>query len=125
MSRRILIVDDEDDIREVAQVSLEMMRGWEVSTASSGAEALEVVARDAPDAVLLDVMMPEMDGPTLVRHLRSNPRTAALPVVMLTAKVQGSDQRMLSELEVAGVLAKPFDPTLLADEVARLLGWDD
>ena len=125
MTRRVLVVDDEEDIREVAQVSLEMMRGWDVSTAASGPEALRMVAEVPPDAVLLDVMMPEMDGPTVVKRLRADPATAAVPVVMLTAKVQSADKRMLSALDVSGVLAKPFDPTALGDQIARLLGWDD
>ena len=125
MSRRVLLVDDEDDIREVARLSLEMVRGWEVLTASSGAEALVRAAAECPDAVLLDVMMPEMDGPTTFERLQADPATAAIPVVLLTAKVQATDQRRFAELGVAGVLSKPFDPMRLADDVAHLLGWVD
>jgi CheY-like chemotaxis protein len=125
MSRKVLIVDDEDDIREVAQLSLEMVRGWEVITAGSGVEALERAAATSPDAILLDVMMPEMDGPTVVGRLQADPATAAIPVVLLTAKLQASDQRRFADLGVAGVLAKPFDPMRLADDVAAILGWGD
>jgi CheY-like chemotaxis protein len=121
--KRILIVDDEDDIREVAQMTLEMMAGWEVRTASSGAEALSLAAADPPDAILLDVMMPEMDGPATLARLRAHPATAAVPVVFLTAKAQAAEQRRLAETGAAGVLAKPFDPSLLADQVSRALGW--
>lgn len=125
MPRQVLIVDDEDDIREVAQLSLEMTRSWTVLTASTGAEALERAAKERPDAILLDVMMPEMDGPTVVRRLRESRDTSDIPVVLLTAKIQAADHRHLAGLEVAGVLAKPFDPMLLAGQVATLLGWDD
>lgn len=123
MPKRILIVDDEDDIREVAQMTLEMMAGWDVRTASSGAQGLSMAAADPPDAILLDVMMPEMDGPATLARLRAEPATAGVPVVFLTAKAQAAEQRRLAELGAAGVLAKPFDPSLLADQVSRALGW--
>jgi CheY-like chemotaxis protein len=123
MSKRVLIVDDEADIREVAALSLEMTAGWEVRAASSGAEALAMAAADAPDAILLDVMMPDMDGPTTYERLQANPATAAIPVVLLTAKVQAADHRRFHELGVAGVLSKPFDPMGLAGQLAEVLGW--
>ena len=123
MAKRVLIVDDEDDIREVAQLSLEIVAGWNVLTASSGREALECAAAERLDAILLDVMMPDMDGPTTFLKLSESPATSGIPVVLLTAKVQAADQRRLSELGVAGVLAKPFDPMLLAGEIAGVLGW--
>jgi CheY-like chemotaxis protein len=123
MSRRILIVDDEDDIREVAQMSLEMVAGWEVIPARSGDEGVRLAARHRPDAILLDVMMPGMDGPATAGLLRGAPETAAIPVILLTAKVQPADRRRLEALGVAGVLAKPFDPMELANQVSGLLGW--
>ena len=123
MSRKILLVDDEDDIREVAQLSLEMTAGWEVRAASSGAQALRMAAEERPDAILLDVMMPEMDGPATARALKGSAATAAIPIVLLTAKVQAADRRRFDDLGVAGVLGKPFDPMALADEVSRILGW--
>ena len=92
MSHTLLLVDDEDDIREVAQLSLEMTAGWEVHTASSGAQALAAARALKPEAILMDVMMPEMDGPTAVRHLKADPETAGIPVILLTAKVQASDR---------------------------------
>ncbi|HET6231858.1 MAG TPA: response regulator [Longimicrobiaceae bacterium] len=122
-AKRILVVDDEDDIREVAQLSLEMVGGWEVLTASSGAEALRRAAEERPDAILLDVMMPGMDGPTTFQQLRGDPATAAIPVILLTAKVQPADRRRFVDLGVAGVLAKPFDPMELAAQVSEALGW--
>ena len=123
MSRRILIVDDEDDIREVAQMSLEMVAGWEVIPARSGDEGVRLAAEHRPDAILLDVMMPGMDGPATAERLRGRPETAAIPVILLTAKVQPADRRRLEALGVAGVLAKPFDPMELANQVSSLLGW--
>ena len=121
--KRLLVIDDEDHIREVAAVSLEMVGGWDVLTASSGAEGIASAQAEQPDAILLDVMMPEMDGPATLRRLRTNASTAHIPVVFLTAKVQASDHRRFAELGVTGVLAKPFDPMVLPDDVAGLLGW--
>ena len=123
MSRKILLVDDEDDIREVAQMSLEMTAGWEVLAASSGPEALALARAELPDAILLDVMMPGMDGPDTARALKGSGETAHIPIVLLTAKVQAADRRRFDDLGVAGILSKPFDPMSLADEVARVLGW--
>lgn len=125
MSRRILVVDDEDDIREVAQLSLEMSGGWDVMTASSGPDALRIAASERPDAILLDVMMPEMDGPATFRALQAAPETREIPVVLLTAKVQPSDQRALASLGVAAVLSKPFDPMTLSSQIAAVLGWEE
>ena len=123
MTKRVLIVDDEADIREVAALSLEMIAGWDVRTASSGAEGIALALAEVPDAILLDVMMPDMDGPTTYERLRANTATSGIPVVLLTAKVQAADRRRFIELGVAGVLAKPFDPMTLADEVVGVLGW--
>lgn len=123
-TKRVLIIDDEDDIREVAQTSLEMMGGWVVSTAASSAEGLLKAESEQPDAVLLDVMLPDMDGPTTFQKLQANPTTRQIPVILLTAKVQAADQRRLSGLGVAAILTKPFDPIILADQVAVALGWE-
>ena len=124
MSRRVLIVDDDDAIREVAQASLEMVAGWQVAVASSGLEGLTMAAADPPDAIILDVMMPSMDGPTTFARLQADARTRDVPVVLLTAKVQPAERRRWEGLGVAGVLAKPFDPLGLSAQVADLLGWD-
>lgn len=123
MPRKVLIIDDEDDIREVAALSLESIAGWNVLTASSGAQGLARALEHQPDAILLDVMMPGMDGPTTFRELRKNPGTAKIPVLLLTAKVQSSDQRRFADLGVESVLFKPFDPMTLADQIASVLGW--
>ncbi len=122
--RRILIIDDEDDIREVAALSLESVAGWEVMTASSGAEGMRVAAAELPDAILMDVMMPAMDGPTTFREMQKMPSIAHIPVILLTAKVQGVDQRRFAGLGVSAVLFKPFDPLTLADQMSEALGWN-
>jgi CheY-like chemotaxis protein len=123
VQHRILIIDDEDDIREVAALSLETVADWEVEVASSGAEGLAQAIASQPEAILLDVMMPGMDGPTTFRELRKNPATAHIPVLLLTAKVQNSDQRRFSDLGVEAVLFKPFDPLTLAEQISQVLGW--
>jgi CheY-like chemotaxis protein len=124
MTRRILIIDDEDDIREVAGLSLETVAGWEVVLADSGAQGLARAAEHQPDAILLDVMMPGMDGPTTFRELRKNPITSHIPVILLTAKVQSSDQKRFADLGVEAVLFKPFDPLTLSDQISAVLGWE-
>lgn len=118
MNKRILIIDDEPDIREATQVCLEVAKGWEVLTASSSREGLEKATAEQPDAVLLDVMMPDMDGITAFKLLRSNPVTQHIPVILLTAKAQPDDQRKFAQLEVAAVIIKPYDPLKLADQIA-------
>ena len=125
MARKVLIIDDEDDIRQVAALSLESVAGWEVILANSGAQGLARAIEHQPDAILLDVMMPGMDGPTTFRELRSLPETADIPVILLTAKVQAADQKRFSDLGVVKVMFKPFDPLVLAQEIAATLGWHD
>jgi CheY-like chemotaxis protein len=120
---KVLIIDDEDDIREVAALSLESVAGWDVVMASSGAQGLARAIEHQPDAILLDVMMPGMDGPSTFRELRANPSTAKIPVLLLTAKVQSSDQRRFADLGVEAVLFKPFDPLTLSNQIADVLGW--
>ncbi|WP_017306823.1 response regulator [Spirulina subsalsa] len=122
-NRKILIIDDEEDIREVAKLSLEIGQGWEVVAASSGSEALALCQKEQPDAILLDVMMPEMDGPTTWHKLQEDPLTAQIPVIFLTAKVQAAEQRYYAQLGVNAVLTKPFDPVTLGDFIAKVLNW--
>jgi len=122
--RRILIIDDEEDIREVAALSLESIAGWSVKTASSGADGIKAALSDRPDAILMDVMMPAMDGPTTFKEMQKSPELAQIPVILLTAKVQGVDQRRFAGLGVAAVLFKPFDPLTLAEQMSVALGWN-
>jgi len=123
--RRILIIDDEDDIREVAALSLEATAGWHIFTASSGALGIEVATAEQPDAILMDVMMPGVDGPTTFVAMQQIPAIAHIPVLLLTAKVQGVDQRRFAGLGLAGVLMKPFDPLTLAQQISDALDWKD
>jgi CheY-like chemotaxis protein len=122
-TKRILIIDDESDIREVAQVSLEMMGGWQVVTSESGQDGLEKAKSYQPDAILLDVMLPDMDGPTTLQNLQADPATRNIPVVFLTAKIQTADRNRFATLGVVAVIGKPFDPIDLASQVAQALGW--
>ena len=124
MSRRLLLVDDEDAIREIARISLERIGGWEVLAAASGADAVEAVQRKGTiDAVLLDVMMPGLDGPSTMQALRDGPLADEVPFVFLTAKLQSTDRQRLDALGAAGVIAKPFDPMQLPVQVSAL--WDE
>ena len=121
--KRVLLIDDEDDIREIAQDSLEIIGGYEVSTASSGTEGLAHARAQQPDAILLDMMMPDMDGTATFQRLQDDAATRHIPVILLTAKVQSSDRLRFAELGVTGVIAKPFDPVSLSSQVAQVLGW--
>ncbi len=123
--RHILIIDDEDDIREVAALSLESIAGWRVSVAPCAQDGIQAAITQQPDAILMDVMMPAMDGPTAFKEMQQIPSIAHIPVVLLTAKVQGVDQRRFAGLGVAAVLFKPFDPLTLADQMSAALGWKD
>jgi len=120
-SKHILLVDDEDDIREVATVSLRAVGGWRVSSATGGSQAVAMARRERPDAILLDVMMPDVDGPTTFRRLQEDPMTREIPVIFLTAKAQSADRREFAKLGVAGTLTKPFDPITLSDQIASIL----
>jgi len=118
---RILYVDDEDDIREVATLALELDSGLSVRTSASGTDALEIARRWQPDLILLDVMMPDMDGPTTLAKLRADPGTAGIPVVFITARTQAGEIKYLQSLGALGVLAKPFDPMTLGHAVRAYL----
>lgn len=123
-AKRILVIDNEKYIQEVAQICLETVANWEVLTASSGHEGLVVAEKQQPDAILLDVMMPDMDGLTTFEQLQSHPATKHIPVILLTAKVQLSDRRRYAELGIKATIAKPFNPLQLAGQVAQALGWN-
>jgi two-component system, OmpR family, response regulator len=116
----ILYVEDDADIQEVAKLALEVLGGFEVWMASSGEEAVERAARQRPDLVLLDVMMPGMDGPTTLVALRGIEGMADVPVVFVTAKVQAAEVAEYTALGAVGVIAKPFDPMTLAQQARDL-----
>lgn len=123
MTRSVLVVDDDEDVRRLAVMSLSRIGGYDVRSAGSGRACLEALAEAVPDAVVLDVMMPEMDGPTTLLAIRDDPATLDIPVVFLTAGVVDSDVDRLRALPVTGVLNKPFDPLQLPTQLAALLGW--
>jgi CheY-like chemotaxis protein len=123
MPKHILLIDDEDDIREVTAVSLETVAGWQVSSAGSGVAGIELARTSLPDAILLDVMMPGQDGPATLRLLRNDKITAKIPVIFLTAKVQSIERERLRAIGAAGTLAKPFNPLTLANQIKEILDW--
>lgn len=120
---QILYVEDDPDIRIVAQLALEAVGGFRLRMCGSGQEALDAVAGGyAPDLMLLDVMMPSMDGPSTLAALRKLAATATTPAIFMTAKVQASEVAHYKSLGAVGVVAKPFDPMRLAQQVRAL--WE-
>ena len=115
--KKILYVEDEPDIQMIARVALENVGGFELLVCSSGAEAIEKATSFNPDLLLLDVMMPGMDGPTTLQELRKIPQLAHTPVMFMTAKVQPQEVEFLKSLNVTDVIAKPFDPMGLANNI--------
>lgn len=120
---RILYVDDEPDIREIAQLALGLDPAFDVRTAASGREALELMDDWVPNAALLDVMMPSLDGPTVLQQMRLSGNLATVPVIFVTARAQRSELQNFATLDACGVIAKPFDPITLAAQVRALLPW--
>lgn len=120
--QRILYVEDEPDIQAVAKLALEMVGGFTVKICSSGEEALRDAEAFAPDMILLDVMMPGMDGPSTLKALRMLPTLAQVPVAFMTAKVQPSEVQQYRALGARGVIAKPFEPIALANQVREIWG---
>ena len=121
MTIRILYVDDEPDIREVACLSLGLDPEFEVRDCAGGAEALEAMRDWRPDLILLDVMMPGMDGPTTFVRLRDIDEAGTVPIVFITARTQERDVARLRGLGAAGVIEKPFDPMTLASQARRFV----
>jgi CheY-like chemotaxis protein len=122
-SRKILVIDDSALIREAAKVALGTIGGWQIVTAVSGEEGIERAVAERFDAVLLDVVMPGMDGIAVAERLHTTPATGLLPIVLLTARDRLEDSERLRRVPVAGVIPKPFDISDLSRQVAVLLGW--
>jgi CheY-like chemotaxis protein len=120
--REILYVDDEPDIREIVQMALGLAPSLTVSTADSGLHALESMKTKRPDLVLLDVMMPNMDGPTTLQQMRSQPELQSIPVIFMTAKAMPQEVARFRALGAAAVIAKPFDPMSLGEHVFAI--WE-
>ena len=123
MTKTILVIDDEPDIREVVCLVLEELGGWQPDQAGSGQEGLAKAGAQPWDAILLDVSMPDMDGVAVFKELQAHPSTRAIPVILLTARVLKSDIDRFTELGVAGIIAKPFNPLQVWRDLATMLGW--
>ena len=121
---RVVLVDDDRNLRHLIKVVLEFTPGWEVATASDGAEGIELVRKLKPNAVVADIMMPGMDGYELCRRLTQDPQTAGIPVVLLTAQKKLDDAQIESSGTV-GVIFKPFEPDELAARIRRLCDGTD
>ncbi|HDZ58309.1 MAG TPA: response regulator [Pseudomonas xinjiangensis] len=120
---RVMHIEDDPSIREVARIALEVVGGFIVKSCSSGQEGLDALKQFTPDLILLDVMMPGMDGPQTLAHLRTLPETDNIPVVFMTAKVQPSEVAEYQRLGAAMVITKPFDPMTLPDQIRAI--WRD
>ncbi len=118
---RVMLIDDDASIRKIAAVTLERVGKWQVKTADGGVNALAMASEFKPDVILLDVMMPGMDGPTTYKLLKENPSVTNTPVIFMTAKVQGQELESYSQLGVQGVISKPFNPLTLPAEIEALI----
>lgn len=125
MSQKVLIIDDEEAIIVVLKASLEATTDWQVITCASATEGISIAIAERPDAVLLDVSMPKVDGTQVFRALQTEASTRDIPVVFLTAKARISEQQALRSLGVAGVLTKPFSPVTIAAQIKEVLDWQN
>lgn len=123
-AKRILIIDNDVLIQEATKVCLGMTANWEVITASSGSEGLIEAKKKQPDAILLDLVMPDVDGMSTFQKLQASPATQQIPVVLLTGKVEANELASYQALGLRGAIAKPFSPLNLASEIAQILGWE-
>jgi CheY-like chemotaxis protein len=121
--KRLLIIDDEDAIQTVVKFGIKLAAGWEVLSANAGKIGIATAQRELPDAILLDVMMPEMDGIATFKALQANPITAGIPVIFLTAKAQTAERRQFNDLGISGVITKPFNSLDLPEQIAKILQW--
>ena len=119
--RSILMIDDDSSISYLAKMGMKRAKGWTVSTATSGEAGLAIAESDQPDAILLDMMMPGMGGLATLKRLQANPKIQHIPVIFLTAKAQASDNFQICEEGAAGLIVKPFDPNILADQIEEIL----
>ncbi|MBW4534260.1 MAG: response regulator [Pleurocapsa minor HA4230-MV1] len=122
-AKRILFIDDEDDIKTLAQFCLEAEAGWSMIGAANGLEGIAIAQKEQPDAILLDAMMPELDGLQTLAKLQDIPATKDIPTIFITAKAQASDRRRFYNAGAKGVINKPFDSLTLASQISGFLGW--
>lgn len=120
--KTVLIVDDDSIIRTIVDIALSRVGKWNVVQAESGAKALELIQLHKPNLILLDVMMPGMDGPTTFNRIKEMENPLSIPVIFLTAKVQKQEVQNYCQLGAAGVISKPFDPVTLPGEILKIIG---
>ncbi len=123
--RKVLLAEDDEDIQKVAQISLQFRGGWEVELAANGEECLAKAAQNRPDLILLDCMMPQMDGYEACRRLKQDPSLQDIPVIFLTAKAQEREVKKGLSLGSFGFLIKPFNPITLSEEIKQILGAEE
>ena len=123
MQKRILMIDDDDLIQAVAELVLGSVPGWTLQGALTGEEGLRLATSSPPDLILLDWVLPGMEGPAVLERLAENPATQAVPVIMLTAMARDEAERAASQLGAIGILTKPFEPDTLAERISSLMGW--
>ena len=125
MGRKVLVIDDDVPIITIVKVALELTAGWHVLSTTSGQEGVAIATAEKPDAILLDVTMPKLDGKAVLKLLQAQTETQEVPVIFLTAQARASEQKALKALGVAGVLIKPFSPNTIATQIKTILGWSD
>lgn len=123
LTKQVLVVDDEADIRAIIQGCLEDIAGWDVLVASNGEQGISLATTKQPDGILMDVSMPGMGGLEALQKLKQNPITCTIPVALLTAKVLTEEQEHFAHLNIEGLIMKPFDPMTLVDQIIQIFGW--
>jgi two-component system, OmpR family, alkaline phosphatase synthesis response regulator PhoP len=122
-TKQVLIIDDDTSIQTIIQFSLRMVAGWDVVTASSGSEGIQLAQSMQPDVILLDVMMPKMDGIATFKALQTYSTTERIPVILLTGRVQSAETQEFKDMGISGVIAKPFNALDLPEQIAKILHW--
>lgn len=123
-TKKILFIDDEPHMQQIVKICLQTFAGWEVEVAKSGAEGLVKAKELEPDVIILDVMMPEMDGIICLQQLRLDHHTQSIPVIFLTSKQSLTQQRRFFKFGAVGAITKPFDPLTLVPSIEKFLGWN-
>jgi CheY-like chemotaxis protein len=123
LTKKILIVDDDESIQTVVKFGVQMVVNWDVLIADSGYQGIQTASEQKPDAILLDLMMPDMDGIATFKALQANPQTAKIPVIFLTAQAQTAATKQFNDLGVSGIITKPFNSLDLPDLITKILDW--
>ncbi|MCS6960495.1 MAG: response regulator [Pseudanabaenaceae cyanobacterium SKYGB_i_bin29] len=122
-NKNVLVIDDQPDMCLIIQAALEELAGWNVVSTYSGEQGLDFLNTFTFDVILLDVSMPHLDGISVYKRIKENDKLKGIPVILITAKVSNKDYKRYQELDVAGVIAKPFSAIHLAEQIARILNW--